>query len=127
MTDHHGTGPSSGAPADGVASREWLVVLEPGASSTAVPRLREVAQVLHLGGPRLAVVAAPDPGTVRAVEGVREVLGSVPEDLLSSFTEEERLLALAFVRRRAAPAPRPGDGLAWDAPGHRPPDGPPWA
>jgi hypothetical protein len=104
---------------------EWLIVLDEQSPQTAVAGLREVGEVLHVVPPRLVVVTAPDAEALQAVPGVVAVLDSVPESLLRSLGPDEAIAARAFQRRKADREPRPGEGLAWDAPGYEPPDYPP--
>jgi hypothetical protein len=118
--------PSVGQRGGGVVAQvcRWLVVLDRGSSQAAVDALRAVGQVLSVTPPRLAVVEASDPAPLRAVSGVVAVRDSVDESLLGMLTFEEGVAARAFAYPRSSADARPGDGLAWDAPGFEPPDDP---
>jgi hypothetical protein len=83
---------------------------------------RPVTLVQHQP-PRLAVVEADDAAGA-ALRSVPEVMGvgepDLPDDVRAELTDTERLFADAWVLGRQ-PKTRPGDGLAWDAPGFEPP------
>lgn len=88
---------------------------------------RPVRLVQHLP-PRLAVVDAGDDAgddagaALRAAPGVLGVgQPDVPAEVRALLTDTERLFVDAWVLGRQ-PKQRHGDGLAWDAPGHLPPD-----
>ena len=108
---------------------EFLVLLED--EEEGLERLRRSLQVTQVASPRLAVVEAP-PGTgpeaLRAIGGVAAVFaaGESPEDP-GTLTDAEKLFAGAWSMRTGdvAGSERPGEGLAWDAPGFTPPDPPP--
>jgi hypothetical protein len=81
------------------------------------------ALVQHLP-PRIGVVEVDDD----AVAGLRRAAGvlgigdpDLPDDVRAGLTETERLFADAWAAGRE-PKTRPGEGLAWDAPGFQPPD-----
>jgi len=110
-------------------SAEFLVLLDDG--EEGLDRLRRSHRVTHAASPRLAVVEGP-PGTgpeaLRAIDGVAAVASA--GDALpaaSALTPDETLFADAWAMRTGAGAAgeRPGEGLAWDAPGFSPPDPPP--
>ena len=84
---------------------------------------RSVTLVQHLP-PRLAVVESDDDARA-ALRTAPDVLGigdpDLPDDVRGRLTDTERVFADAWVLGRR-PKTRPGDGLAWDAPGFEPPD-----
>ena len=82
-----------------------------------------VTLVQHLP-PRLAVIESDDDAraalrTAPGVLGVGEP--DLPDDVREQLTETEQVFVDAWVLGRR-PKTRPGDGLAWDAPGFEPPD-----
>ncbi|MGX5653426.1 hypothetical protein ACWKWC_01470 [Geodermatophilus nigrescens] len=86
---------------------------------------RAVTLVQHLP-PRLAVVECDDDAraALPTAPGVLGIGGpELPDDVRDRLTGTERLFADAWVLGRR-PKTRPGDGLAWDAPGFDPPDAP---
>jgi hypothetical protein len=86
---------------------------------------RPATLVQHLP-PRLAVVEVDD-DAVAELRRAPGVLGvgdpELPEDVRAGLTDPERLFADGWALGRA-PKTRPGEGLAWDAPGFLPPDRP---
>jgi hypothetical protein len=110
-------------------SVEFLVLLADEAEG--LDRLRRSHRVTHTASRRLAVVEGP-PGTgpeaLRAIDGVAAVASSGDSlPAASGLTPDETLFADAWAMRTGAGAggERPGDGLAWDAPGFTQPDPPP--
>ena len=84
---------------------------------------RSVTLVQHLP-PRLAVVESDDDAraALRTAPGVRGIGDpDLPAAVRGGRAATERDLDAAWVRGRRRKS-RPGDGLAWDAPGFEPPD-----
>jgi hypothetical protein len=83
-------------------------------------------QVQSLVPPRIAVLV--DGGNVERLTGLPEVEAVMtgPADAIpGSLTDSERLFVSAWqTRQQVAAKNRPGEGLAWDAPGFLPPDPP---
>ncbi len=103
---------------------EVLVILEP-ASARASEALNERTQVTQWLPPRLAVVRLESArlDELRAYPGVRDVLTGA-EEPPGDLTERELLFVEAWMLSQR-PKRRPGERLAWDAPGFLPPDPPP--
>jgi hypothetical protein len=110
-------------------SAEFLVLLDD--EGEGLERLRRSLRVTHVASPRLAVVEGPPgagPEALRAIDGVAAIASSGESlDVASALTAEETLFADAWSLRTGGDAEteRPGEGLAWDAPGFTPPDPPP--
>ncbi|MEV7177303.1 hypothetical protein [Kitasatospora sp. NPDC093679] len=103
---------------------EALVLLAP--VEGVLDRLRELVAVTQLGSQRvvLAVVGEGQREKVLALPGVLGVYtDAVPDTARRVFSPGEQLFVSAW-EARARPKERPGDGLAWDDPGFRPPDRP---
>jgi hypothetical protein len=85
-------------------------------------QLRTVGTVTAVMPPRLALLRLAPGLTPPDLDGVaylRRLAADVP--LPDDLTDDERLFVEAW-RLRFAPKQRPGEGLAWDAPGFEPPD-----
>lgn len=109
-------------------SPELLVVLAD-ESGGALERVAETHRVIHVGSPRMVVVATSSGASdeaLRSLSGVAAVADAeLPTDVVERLGPEERLFALAWLRRMTEKKKeRPGEGLPWDAPGFTPPDPP---
>jgi hypothetical protein len=107
--------------------REALVVVaDRDAFGRVVDRLRAVASVVHLAPPHLAVVLVDPAHPLAPIDGARLYLDDPPpQDVLDGLDAGGRIFTAAWRARTGGPAKvRPGEGLAWDAPGHLPPDAP---
>lgn len=101
--------------------REILVVLVPG---VAVPG---GLRILHSVSPAVMIAALSPGAPLPELPDAAGYLGTEPPPaLLSRLDEAERLFVAGWLARRApGTKKRPGEGLAWDAPGMVPPDLPP--
>lgn len=104
------------------STREFMLILA--ADRVPVnPRLYRVTQKVS---PRVFLVEADAIEELRALKGVRAVLGlgeNADDDLRRDLTPTELLFIDAFAQR-ARPKVRPGEGLSWDSEGFLPPDPP---
>ena len=104
---------------------EFLVLLGDERGVDGLEGLTESVRVTQVGSPRLAIVEGPDAArsALRSMQAVTAVAG--PGESLeggADLTAQERLFADAWSQRTGEA--RPGEGLAWDAPGFTPPDPP---
>jgi hypothetical protein len=107
------------------APRERLIILDPRLGRSALAELRAVAHVTQVLEPRLVLLHS-DAATIALLSRIpgvigvhEEALGEIPPDL----TPSERMFVSAWEARQR-PKDRRGEGLAWDAPGFKPPDPP---
>lgn len=104
-------------------AQQMLVVLADNAGEL-YKRMEREGQLLQSFSPRVVVVAysAAVRDTLAATTGVLlATTATVPDDILATLDEKERLAVAAWVLGRA-PKNRKGDGAAWDAEGFTPPD-----
>lgn len=106
---------------------ECLVLLSGQDAPAELAELQARYRVTSLLPPHLAVVDLDD--RQAALLGGRphvQVLSDPTQALPASLGDTEQLFAQAWQQRlRMTDKRRPGDGLAWDAPGFTPPDPPP--
>jgi hypothetical protein len=106
---------------------ERLVLLSGQDAPAELADLQARYRVSGLLPPRLAIVDLDDSQAelVGRRPGIR-ILSDPEQALPDSLGETEQLFAHAWQQRlRSIHKQRPGDGLAWDAPGFTPPDPPP--
>ena len=109
----------------GSEGRQLLVVFAAGASVSDVVFADREFSVVERVLPRLAVVTGTgELERIRELSGVEGVFEQeVPEELLNSLTDSERIAVGAWhLRQSLREKHRPGDGLSWDAEGFEPPD-----
>jgi hypothetical protein len=105
--------------------REALLILDAAAVNDVLPVLRNSATVTQVVPPHLALVSAFDAEALRKLPGVRFVLtDDIPEQAREDLEPAEKLFVDAWEARSQPKRERPGNGLAWDAPGFLPPDPP---
>jgi hypothetical protein len=109
-------------------SNEALVVMRSSADG-ALDAVRERFDVRHVFSSRAAVVVADavDEAALRHRDDVALVTrGMVPDDVLASLDDSERLLVRGWaMRSELQRKQRPGDRASWDSEGRLPPDLPP--
>jgi hypothetical protein len=84
-------------------------------------------KVVQRASSRVALVEGPVSRIrkLAALPGIEVIEDDIPDSLLELLSQPEALFARAWERRQHAhPEERPGEGLAWDAPGFEPPDAP---
>jgi hypothetical protein len=104
------------------SAREWMLILA-GDRAPVDPRPYRVTQKVS---PRVFLVEADAIEELRALEGMRAVLGpgeNADDELRRELTPTELLFIDAFAQRARAKV-RPGEGLSWDSEGFLPPDPP---
>jgi hypothetical protein len=104
----------------GMGSSEFLVVLSGPHSAGAVTGL----EVVHQVSPTVMIVRRLPP----EIDELRVRYAGVdpPPEIIDALDDGERLFVEGWLARRSATkTDRPGEGLAWDAPGMTPPDLPP--
>jgi hypothetical protein len=104
---------------------EVLVIFDADEYEAGIAKLRASVAVTQAMPPRLALLAAPPSWERESLpQGVAfNVDENIPDSLLDGFTQSERVFIQAWKERRHLKR-RPGDKLAWDAPGYSPPDRP---
>lgn len=107
---------------DGMHEREILVILDAADADRVARAVDQRVRVVHRIPPRLLVVrGTQDQADLAAIPGVARVVErGVPAPALDGLSAEERLFVGGWLAR-SAPKERPGEGLAWDAPGYTPP------
>jgi hypothetical protein len=114
---------------DSGARRELLVVLRGEQAEESLKQLSAKHNVQHVISPRVIVIegAQNELAGLRAVPGVlAATAGELPPAVLEGLDESEALFVAAWSSRtkEGTSKQRPGEGLAWDAPGFVPPDPP---
>jgi len=106
---------------------EALVIVDECQATEALSRVGERVEVTQRLPPRLAI-ARGERGALEAVRHLPGVVsvseGPVPEPVLRGLSPTEQVFAEAWALGRKPKLVRPGEGLAWDAPGFQPPDRP---
>lgn len=111
------------------AGRELLVIMRGERANEAIKQLSANYNVQQVASPRVVVVegAQNELAGLRAVPGVlAATAGELPPAVLEGLDESEALFVAAWLSRTkgGTSKQRPGEGLAWDAPGFVPPDPP---
>jgi len=107
----------------GEPTPEVLVILDEDTGEAGIAKLRARAAVTQVMPPRLVLLAAPPSGKLESLPQAETftVDEDIPDSLLQGLTGSEQLFVQAWKQRRHHKT-RPGDKLAWDAPGYSPPD-----
>lgn len=112
----------------GGISTEMLVVLTATHAQQTRENIESQFQLRHIVSDRILVIDKPDAKRIallRAIPGIEAAtIDALPQDILNSLNQTEALWVAAWFERKR-PKQRPGEGLAWDAPGFLPPDPPP--
>jgi hypothetical protein len=106
---------------------EALVILDPAAGPAGADEVRQAARVTQSLSSRVLVVdaAGADLDRVRRNPGVLHVVSGPDEPGdIPGLDEQEALFVAAWALRQKGKGERPGEGLAWDAPGFTAPDPP---
>jgi hypothetical protein len=110
-----------------VAVEQALVLVTEPDEEDALEHPAGGVKVVQRASSRVALVEGPVAGIrkLAALPGVEVIEDDIPDSLLEQLSRTEALFARAWERRQHAHAKeRPGEGLAWDAPGFEPPDAP---
>jgi hypothetical protein len=103
-----------------MGSSELLVVLSEPHAARAVTGL----EVVHQVSPTVMIVRRLPPEMDES--GVLYAGVDPPPEIIDALDDGERLFVEGWLARHSATkTDRPGEGLAWDAPGMTPPDLPP--
>jgi hypothetical protein len=105
---------------------EVLVIFRRGTSTDLFTQLTNQPTMTAAMSPRIAVLAnAAAAEQLRHHPQVEAVIMRPEDEIPNSLNQAERLFVSAWAKnQRASDKVRPGEGLAWDAPGFLPPDAP---
>lgn len=108
------------------APEEYLIILRSNLANQVLEQVRAVATVTQTLPPRLVLIRAEAGVQARlaGIAGVAGVYNETPPDLPPDLTRTESLFISGWESRQRR-KPRPGEDLAWDAPGFVAPDAPP--